>query len=58
MTRYPSVISSHQAVLKSQDQVQPGAKEKDADAAMPLQYRENSPVAVKGVPVTSKVNPV
>jgi len=50
------VISSLQAVLKSQDQVLLEVKEKDADVVMPLRYLGNLLVVVKDVLVTSKVN--
>jgi len=50
------VISSLQAVLKSQGQVLLEVKEKDADVVMPLRYLGNLLVVVKDVLVTSKVN--
>lgn len=50
------VLSSLQAVLRSQGQVQLEVKGKDADVAMPLQYLANLPVVVKGVLVMWKVN--
>lgn len=50
------VVSSLQAVLKSQDQALLEVKEKDADVVMPLRYLENLPVVVKDALVTSKVN--
>lgn len=50
------VISSLQAVLRSQGQVLLEVKGKDADVATPLQYLENLPVVVKDVLVMWKVN--